>query len=192
MIKLGKKKRNRYYAFFIACCIFLMCSYPKIKSSSSSVGTYTLQYGGYIYFYWDVIYGPPAKVIWSFTSENSLVNIEVRLYDNDKFAAFQAAGSGFFYDVYSGVNSQASGVYELPKDDEWCVVFIHNDYSSRFSESSVTAKVDLSVYGLINWPYYFVVITLLSKVIFNVVTLIIILVYFRRRIKREKIKQELI
>ncbi len=121
MIRKGK------WRYYILLSVIIIISTPFLFKKDNSVkaltASDTLYFGDYHYFYWTTQKGPPQYVDWYFSGSNSYVGIEVWLLNDEGFADFQSLSSFSGYQLSDGGYYRADGVYDLPYEDYWYVVF---------------------------------------------------------------------
>ena len=175
---LLKKKSNQVYFKGLGTLFVIFIS---ILFSSSNVfgitGTYTLEWGNYILIDEDGLFGPDKRIKWSFSGSEKDIGIKVAIMDG--FSSNRYTYSEYL--VSDGFESSDKGIYILPREGNWVVVFYTTDIDSL--SKSTTVKVRVNFVDPPNIPLILgLSIGIPTGVIVIAVTLVIILIVLPKRI----------
>lgn len=126
-------------------------------------------YLNYGYYYYDFEY-VGYRIIWSFESSNSFVGITVLTMNHEEYDKYRSAESYIYYTLSDGNYVRDSGIFNVPYEDYWYIMFINRDSDEQ--QTYLTYEIS---YEDVN-PFLFIMGTVVFIVVIGIVVVIIIVI----------------
>ena len=180
-------RRKRYEVIIILAITLvsvLVIMNDNISNCVAKTYSANLDFGEYLYVFSSKTMDSDGHIDWSYTGSNSYVGITVWILDDENFAIFQSIGAAYGYEQSDGSYYSDSGSFDIPNEDIWYIVFMHNDITVIFQSTSLSANVNFVQPGLETW-----LLAILIVIPIFIVTIIILAVVLI--IRNNKQKQDL-
>ncbi|NHJ85644.1 MAG: zinc ribbon domain-containing protein [Asgard group archaeon] len=122
---------------FSSLSFFLVINYEPVTATSYNT---TLSYGDYYAIYSEKSLSTNEHIDWSFSSSGD-VWLDVWIIDDYNFDLFESGYDATGYLVSDFVGDSDSGRFEIPHQDYWYVLFMHNDDYEISTVTSVSIQI---------------------------------------------------
>ncbi|MBD3191281.1 MAG: zinc-ribbon domain-containing protein [Candidatus Heimdallarchaeota archaeon] len=170
------KRKSDILGFLFVLMALGLLSVSLVQAPS---GSYSLNYGEYVYFRSDNQIGSSYHIHWSFEGVNS-VGITVYAMTQSNYNKWVNGYSANVYTLSSGDYFSDSGTFTPSSEDYWYIVFLHKDGNNLFQSAGIDVEVRFSLINLGNGESLSEIWTVVINVLKIVIPIIggILVLYF--------------